>query len=83
MPKIVGVERIDYVSRKTGKAVKGYRFHCTDKIRNCDGLGVLSEFISEEVCNDFISEHGVDIIGLEVDFVYNKFGNCVGIRSLG
>jgi hypothetical protein len=82
MACIVGVEPVDYISKKTGKAVKGYRFHATQELQKGEGLGVISEYVAQDEGYDFIQDHDGKVLGSEVEFIYNKFGKCAGLREV-
>lgn len=65
--QIIGIEFLDYVSKKTGKQVKGYNLYMTYEKEKCDGLATLNEFVSEEI--------GKDVeVSDKVQLFYNKYG---------
>ena len=70
--KVVGIEKVDYVSKKTGKAVKGIKLHMLDKSDNVMGYVASQEFLSEKVeCDVKIND--------EVQLFYNKFGQVSSV----
>lgn len=70
--KVVGVEKVDYVSKKTGKAVKGIKLHMLDTSDNVHGYVALQEFLSEKVdCNVKVND--------QVQLFYNKFGQVTQV----
>lgn len=72
---VIGKEYIDYVSKKTNKQVKGYNLHLTFEKEKCEGLAVLSTFVSEEIGKDVnLSE--------QVGLFYNQYGKVIKIVSL-
>ena len=64
---IVGKEFLDYVSKKTGKNVKGYTLHMTYEKEKCEGVAANSVFVSEDIGRDV---HVNDTVQL----YYNKYG---------
>jgi len=81
--KIIGIEPTDYVSKKTGEAVKGVRLIITCKSQNVFGVTAKEEFIKadspiykqhlEKILNDDIdSLIGADVM---IDYEVNKRGN--------
>ena len=72
---VIGKEYLDYVSKKSNKQVKGYTLHLTFEKENCEGLAVLSTFVSEEI--------GKDInINDQVELFYNQYGKVIKIVAL-
>lgn len=72
MAKVVGVENVDYVSKKTGKSVKGIKLHMLDKSDNVIGYVASQEFLSEKVdCSVKVND--------EVQLFYNKFGQVTSV----
>ena len=72
---VIGKEYLDYVSKKTNKQVKGYNLHLTFEKEKCDGLAVLSTFVSEEI------GHNVNIND-QVELFYNQYGEVTKIVVL-
>lgn len=71
MFKLIGVENIDYVSKKTGKRVTGKKLYYTQNIPEKYGEGCKSDnvFINEKVsCEDLY-------IGCEFDILCDRYGN--------
>ena len=64
---VIGKEHLDYVSKKTGKNVKGYTLHMTYEKDKCEGLATISEFVSEEIGKEVFVNQSVQLL-------YNKFG---------
>lgn len=80
---IIGIEPTDYVSKKTGEAVKGVRLIITCKSQNVFGLTAKEEFIKADsliykqhlenlLNNDIDSLIGADVM---IDYEVNKRGN--------
>lgn len=72
---VVGKEFLDYVSKKTGKNIKGYTLHMTHEKQGCLGLATLSEFVSEEIGQDIAVNDTVELL-------YNKYGKVFKIVVL-
>lgn len=66
MKEIVGVELVDYVSKKTAKRVVGKKLHMVFDSDNVDGLCVESVYVPERV------ECAVKV-GDKVKIYYDKF----------
>lgn len=84
---IVGLQNVNYKSKKTGKDVRGYRFHMMDESDTRDdliGASVNSEFVSEDVGRDFLRQFVKDeeCIGHVVRVYYNRFGGVDEITSV-
>lgn len=72
---VIGKEYLDYVSKKTNKQVKGYTLHLTFEKEKCDGLAVLSTFVSEDI--------GKDVnINDQIELFYNQYGKVTKIVAL-
>lgn len=64
--KVIGIEKVDYKSRSTGKQVTGVRLHMTTENNKVEGLEAVSEFVPDRVpCSVAVGE--------EVHLYYNKF----------
>ncbi|MCM1342667.1 MAG: hypothetical protein NC305_04025 [Lachnospiraceae bacterium] len=74
--RVLGIEKVDYVSRKTNNRVEGLNLHCvsepvsTDRM---DGQQVERVFISARSAA-YASLSGIRI-GQDVKFLYNRYGN--------
>lgn len=77
MYKILGIENVDYVSKKTGNRVTGLRLHTVDghEFDNTKGNRVLSVFVSTNIVN--VSDIAV---GDDVEIYYNRFGGVDEVR---
>lgn len=78
MYKVLGIEIVDYVSKKTGNRVKGTKFHCVSDLEKDNLLGnqVESMYIPETVCLT-----GIDV-GSNVDFYFNRYGSVMDVKVL-
>lgn len=79
MANVVGIEKVSYISKKSGNQVEGYRVHCTEENENVTGVEVINEFISREYLSIKSAE---EVLGSEIRFLYNKFGRCVGMEEV-
>lgn len=79
MYQLVGVQSVDYVSKKSGNPVKGVNLHCLvlDKLANLDGSGVERLFISANG-NAFEQVNALKI-GCKFSCYFNKWGNVDSI----
>ena len=69
--KLLGIQTVDYVSRKTGNPVKGVTLHCSFKDPQVEGEAVDGIFVSDNLKLPCISELRV---GQIVDVTYNNRG---------
>ena len=76
MAKIIGIENVDYVSKKTNNRVQGFKLHCSYERKNVTGASVEQYYVSNN------AEGIADVkVGDEVDFSYNRFGNIVAVAK--
>lgn len=69
--KVLGVQPVDYVSRKTGNPVKGVTLHSSFRDAQVEGESVSSIFVSDNLGIKCI----VDVHpGMLVDVQYNNRG---------
>lgn len=77
--KVLGTQDVDYVSRKTGKPVKGMTFHVSRKHRDVRGEAVSTIFVS----NSLGIPDLVNIIpGTLIDVEYDERGYVCGLTVL-
>lgn len=83
MAKVLGIEKVDYVSRQTHRPVSGYRVHVSEEMPSVIGVQVYSEFINGEIPE--LAEFGdlEGFLGCEVNFNYNRFKRCTGLTLVG
>ena len=74
MVKVLGIQTVDYTSKKTNNHVVGSRLHCSHPANNIQGLAVEQYYVSN-ACEDLKDVK----VGDEVDFNYNRYGNIVSI----
>ncbi len=76
---VLGIQIVDYTSRKTGNPVKGVTIHAKFKDAQVSGEAVNSIFISDNLNLPCISELRV---GQTVDVEYNNRGFVCGAQIL-
>lgn len=72
--KVLGIESVNYVSKKTGNPVSGQRLHLSYDKKGCDGAAVESYFVRNDAFSD-----GVPGVGDDVELFFNRYGN---VRSV-
>lgn len=69
---VLGVQKVDYISKKTGEPVKGITLHCSCKDADVIGEAVETLFISDRL------ELSADVYAVQpgqiVDVEYNRRG---------
>lgn len=77
MVKIIGIQRREYTSKKTGKLVSGYNVFVTDDapMKGLDGVRCYDLWLGDEQYNDL----GI-CVGMTGDFVYNRYARVEGFR---
>lgn len=73
--QVLGIERVDYVSKKSGNQVKGAYLHLAYDSKRIDGRGVRTEFIGEELAS------GV-ALGDDIELLYNQYRKVVQISHI-
>lgn len=85
--EIIGIERVDYVSKKTNNPVKGYTFYCTgEKSGIFGGKFCESYFVNDDNVKSLFATVKGDIaalIGVEVRPYRNRYGNVEQLDRLG
>lgn len=78
--KVMGIEKVDYTSKKTGRPVQGYRFYLGEENKRTVGLRTFDCFVGAERCEDFLKNFKSldDVVDSTVDVSYNRFG---GVES--
>lgn len=73
--RIVGIERLDYTSKRTGKQVTGTRLHCINLDHKIDfGDSVENMYVKDTIDCDCFG------IGDEVNVYYNRYGSVDDVR---
>ena len=71
MFEIIGIERLDYVSKKNGQRVRGTNLYCIDGSENRNTIG--------NRCEKLYCKEAVDTsdfaIGDRIEVSYNRWGN--------
>lgn len=66
--EIIGIQFIDYVSKKTNQRVQGRKVFYTYEDRNVSGKACDNVFLSDRNYADFNL-----VVGQEIRFFYNKY----------
>lgn len=74
---LLGVEDLDYVSKKTGKQVKGCNIYVAEQIKNGRGQKCINFYISA-LSDVYCDVHEVPI-GSEIELHFNRFGTLTKI----
>lgn len=77
--KVLGIQFVDYTSRKTGKSVKGITLHSCYPDSQVKGEAVDSIFVSDNLGLDFLYQI---LPGDEVDIEYNNRGYVCKVAPL-
>lgn len=84
---VVGLEEVNYRSKKTDKDVSGFRFHLTDEDerKGLIGMQVLSEFVSDSIGRDLLRNFAknAEVLGQVVELRYNRWGRVDKIDLVG
>lgn len=73
MYEVTGIKKVDYVSKKTGRPVKGYTLWLSYERQDVDGFACDEVYVSIER----ISE--VPQLGDLVNVYYNRFGSVESV----
>lgn len=68
MLTVIGIRRVEYTSRKTGRDVRGTELHCTEERNDVIGQAVEKVFVSERVDVGHVS------VNDRINVYYNRFG---------
>ena len=84
---IVGIERVNYESKKTGKQVMGYQFYCTvERTSVIGGIATETIFVNDDGALSLINSVNGDVeklVGVEVRPYRNRFGGVEELDRLG
>lgn len=74
MSRVIGIQDVDYTSKRTGNRVLGKKIFFIDEIRS-GGVGYKADsiFVKLDMANDIHIDDNIDII-------YNKFGSVIDVR---
>lgn len=80
MKKIVGIQSVDYISRKTNKQVTGLTLHLSFEDARVRGMATETVFVSSQsICYEDVAALPV---GSEVNVYYNRYGSVEDIRPV-
>ena len=71
---VLGKQKVDYVSSKTGQRVQGENLHCKYLQKNVEGEAVEKLYISSNVNSPIVN------VGDEIDVFYNRYGSVDEVR---
>ena len=73
--KVIGIEDVDYISKRTNQRVNGKRIHYVYDIDEKKGFGQKAEnsYVSAVICNGLA-------VGDCIELFYNRFGSVSDIR---
>lgn len=81
--RLVGKEKIDYISKKTNKAVVGIKLHCSTPIdsQNVEGCVCDSFYIgSASECYDSVCKLPINS---DINITYNRYGSIENVVLMG
>ncbi len=79
MYNVVGIQKINYVSKKTGSPVVGTRLHCMQSFpetSESSGYSVDSFYCSSQVDLSAVS------VGSDVEIFFNRYGSVTAVRVI-
>lgn len=80
MKKVVGIQSVDYLSRKTNQPVQGVTLHLTYQDSRITGVGTETVFVSAKAtCYGDVVKIP---IGSDVDVFYNRYGSIEEVRPV-
>lgn len=77
--KIVGKQKVDYVSKKTGEQVTGVTLHCVGTNARVEGECVETIFISGK--SGLFPEVSKMPVGKEISVSYNRYGSVESVHA--
>lgn len=77
--KVLGIEKVDYESRKTGRRITGRKVYYTEPVRDGRGSGMRADsvYVSSGVYD------GPLALGDDINILYDRWGHCGGIQIVG
>lgn len=79
--EIVGKQKVDYVSKKSGEPVKGISLHCVGSNNNVEGKSVETVFISAR-SQEMYDKVCKLPVGAKVAISYNKYRAVENIQVI-
>lgn len=74
--KVLGIQKVDYISKRTGEPVVGVTLHCEFSDAQVEGKAVSSVYLSDRL--DIPDLRSV-ALGSVVDIEYNRRGYVQGL----
>lgn len=78
MFEVIGIQRREYTSKKTGALVRGYNVFVTFEDRNIDGVGCESIWLNDSMFDDA----GGLSVGDSINVHYNRYGRVNKIEVI-
>lgn len=78
MYHVVGIQRREYFSKRTGALVHGYNVFCTFESDNITGCGVESIWLSDSM---YDAAGGLGV-GDDIEVMYNKYGRVSKVEVI-
>lgn len=78
--KVVGIEKVDYVSRKTNRPVQGTSFYILYEKQGVEGFVADKIFIS--VVSPCYPDAELVQVGDKLNIFYNRWGSVEGLQVL-
>lgn len=75
--KILGIEQVNYTSKKTGRDVHAVRLYCSEPARNVQGVRVDTLFVPQVIFDSVAVQ-----VGDEIRPLYNRFGRVEAVEVL-
>lgn len=76
---LLGIEDLDYTSKKTGKQVQGCNIYVAEQIKKGKGQKCINFYLSA-LSEVYYDVHEVPI-GSEIELHFNRFGNLIKIEE--
>lgn len=84
MKKVIGLERVDYFSKKANRQVQGYNIHCTTyELNNLIGTGTIRVYMNDNLVTKNLNNLSMlkveELLEFEfTDLIYNQYGQVIG-----
>lgn len=77
--EVLGVQNVDYVSKRTGEPVKGRTFHCSFPDAQVKGLATDQIFVSDRLA---LPDLYAITPGMKIDVEYSRRGSVCNVAIL-
>ena len=79
--KVIGIQNVNYTSKKTGKPVSGIALHCSYDAQDVKGQAVERYFISA-AAQDAYRDAAMVALGDDINVMFNRYGNVCGLVAV-